>query len=296
MIYYNFWGAELPALIQSAQADKRNLLPLSTDMQAATNQQLNNARLYTELLTRIAANVTGGNIWEKYLQPLWLNYMTRSRAAAPEGATGLYLIDCNYVWAENTNVLLTKLYKYYVTLHNVDACQEIQTTMILCDTATLSYWRELSPKINTPINTTNNTCPAPEITAQSAPELHRASVLEILKDPRLLPVYNRLFDLEAFADKNGVWVWNKKKYARWELALFIYLVDRIKSYNDTTLSVSLDITKPINWKLFEGWIYYNGAPLRSQTIKPAAAKVFDMEVNKINTNPIYLAFLHNMQE
>lgn len=296
MIYYNFWGAELPALIQGAQTSKRNLLPLSTDMQTATNQPLNNARLYTELLTRVtAADVTRVNIWENYLQPFWLDYMTRSRAAAPEGATGQYLVDCNAAWFDNTKELLTRLYEFCGTQYNTAARQEIQTITDLCDCAALGYWAELYPESNTPINTAANTRPAPEITAQSAPEPYRAKVLDILTNTRLIPVYTRLFDLGAFADNNGVWVWNKKNYTRWELALFIYLVDRIANYNDTALTIDADITKPINWKLFEGWICYNGAPLQSKTIKPAANDVYN-KANEITTNPIYLAFLLNMPE
>lgn len=294
-IYYNFWQ-NLPALVQSATNNKRNLIPLTDEQSASIDQNSNNGYFYLQILPKLVN--PRWDFWQTELQPLLVDYITRCRASAPEGATGQYLVDCYASWVDNTKQWLQRAHDHFLhNAHNFSAAQAVTNLIDQCDTEKLKYECDLiiSRAITAPLVQSTNNRPAPEQTAQYAPPGYRAKALELLQFEGLQQSFDKLFEIEAFGNNNGVWVWNTNKYTLWELALFIMLVDNVVNYG-LRLTLNDDITKPQNWRYFEGWIEYKGKPLTADQIKQTRNRVFDKASDEINNNPIFTALLAGFTE
>lgn len=293
-LYYNYWGNELPALIQGANKDKRQLIPLTDRQNAVIDQDGNNSYCFQDILTRLIAGDSWLQLWET-LQPLLIDFIKRCRATAPESATGQYLVDCCRSWCDNTTELLTRAKGWLCTQPNTDkATIQIDHLIDQCATALLLYEGQTITSYNKPLFERNTARPAPATTANYAKENCRAKALNILQYQQLQGVFDRLFDLGVFADDNGIWAFNTKSYRVWELALFIMLVDNVVN-NGKGLTIA-DNPGGYNWRYFEGWLYYKGHPINSTTIKQRANDVLEKDANQLNNNAIYRTFLDNYTE
>ena len=292
-IYYNFWLKELPALAQTATRNQRNYIPLTDEQSAAIDQNSNNGYFYVRVLPKLVN--PGWDLWQTDLLPLLIDYITRCRANAPEGATGKYLVDCFGNWCDNTKQWLQRAHDYLLyNSHNPAAAVEVNKLIDQCDTEKLKYECDMLLKhaINAPLVQSAQSRPAPELTAEFATK-HRAKALEILKFERLQQSFDNLFEIGAFGCDNGAWVWNSNKYKQWELALFIMLVDNAVNY-DLGLTLNDDITKPQNWRYFADWIYYKGKPLTKvivQQLKQSKNKILNKDKEVLNNNDVYKALL-----
>lgn len=307
-LYYNYWNNELPALIQSATNDSRNLIPLTEDKRAVINQEGNNHFFGLKMYASFLAGGTGLDLWKSSLQPMLVDYISRCRDNAPNNAIGQYMVNCHKRWCDNTIEILTKtkelVREYYYAkdyykkgdyfYKSYYATEEIEQLIENCSIAQTLYEADTICKINAPLVELSAARPAPDQTAQYANKKDRADVLKILQFEGLQKGFDTLFEKQVFANNNGVWEFDTRRNKVWELALFIMLVDNVVNNNKGL--VVCENPSGYNWRLFERWIRYSGQPLKSSAIKQRASAVLNKDNDDINKSPVFLALLDSYKE